>query len=181
MDSRLHDFLQSEHGRGYSLLRSECRSTLGRLNVAHVDQNACKHFGTFVVDSGDLHGSTTNPPDHTLCTNTAELYILDVPRELPEGVEYLQGLGSILAHNVTNNPSTYADDPSNDYYHQIEPFGEFKALWGFDGTETNALYQFRRSRLRAGHALHLDRRRRGPHGWVLTASPVLWRSASPAR
>lgn len=107
-------------------------------------------YGTFVVNSGAPHGSAVNPPDHALCTNTAELFIPDVPRELPSGVEYLQGLFSFFAYDLTGNPSTYADDlldASNDYYARVDPltdrrdtFGQFKAVWGFDGSEVNARY-----------------------------------------
>ena len=107
-------------------------------------------YGTFVVDSGSAHGSAVNPPDPALCTETAELFIPDVPRQLPSDVEYLQGLFSFFAYDLTGNPSTYADDlldASNDYYAEADPldgrrdtFGQFKAVWGFDGSEANARY-----------------------------------------
>ena len=110
-------------------------------------------FGTFVVDSGAPHGDPVNPPDHTRCERTAELFIPDAPRMLPTGVEYLQGLTSFFAYDVTDDPAsnpTYAQDlldATADYYARVDPlvgrrdtFGQFKALWGFDGTEANARY-----------------------------------------
>ena len=107
-------------------------------------------YATFVVNSGAPHGSNTNPPDHTLCSNTAQVFIPDVPRQLPAGVEYLQGLFSFFAYDLSGNPGTYADDlleASQDYYATVDPlvnrrdtFGQFKSIWGFDGTEANARY-----------------------------------------
>lgn len=114
------------------------------------DQATNTPFGTFVVDSGAPHGDPNNPPDHARCSNTAELFIPDAPRQLPSGVEYLQGLGSFFAYDLDADPQTYADNleaASVDYYEQVDPladrrdtFGGFKAVWGFDGSEPNARY-----------------------------------------
>ena len=105
-------------------------------------------YGTFVVNSGAPHGAATNPPPHTACENTAVLFVPDAPRVLPDGVAYLQGLFTFFAHDVTD-ASTYSEDlldASQDYYAQVDPlgrrttFGDFKQLWGFDETATNARY-----------------------------------------
>ena len=106
-------------------------------------------LGTFVVDSGGAHGAASNPPPHTSCQGSALIAIPDAPPQLPAGVEYLQGLSSFFAYDLGNGGQYAADlaDATADYYAQVDPlsnrrdtFGQFKDVWGFDGTEANARY-----------------------------------------